>query len=319
MFFACGVSAYAAGIFHLLTHGFFKALLFLGAGSVIHAMSGEQDIRKMGGIWKKIPFTYVMMWIGSLALAGVFPFAGFYSKDGVLEAAMASGSVAGQNAYWVGLFVALLTALYSWRLIIKVFHGAPNASHEVMHHVHESPFSMTVPLGFLAIGSVLAGMFGVYILGIIDESHAVWGGAIMVLEHNNSIANIENIDHVYAYLPIISGISGIALAYFLYGGSPRFIQKIHKSCGSLYNFLLNKWYFDELYHIVFVRSSKRLGKVLWHMVDGLIIDGIPNGAAYITQGFSRFTSALQTGFIYHYAIAMMLGLLALLSWTILIL
>lgn len=316
MFFACGVSAYAAGIFHLMTHGFFKALLFLGAGSVIHAMSDEQDIRKMGGIWKLIPFTYAMMWIGNLALAGVFPFAGFYSKDIVLEAAYASHLPVGKFAYWIGITAAVFTAFYSWRLLIMTFHGKANASKETMSHVHESPLNMTLPLMLLAIGAVFSGYWGAKMLGLVDGNGTFWHGAIFVAEHNNTLEHAHHLPSWVAYLPSYAGLLGIATAYVLYMFKPALSTKIKSTAGSVYKFLLNKWYFDELFNFLFVKPSKRLGKFLWRKADMIMIDGIPNGAAGVSQRFGKLVGILQTGYVYHYAFVMLFGLLCLLTWTL---
>lgn len=316
MFFACGISAYSAGIFHLATHGFFKALLFLGAGSVIHAMSDEQDIRRMGGIWKKIPFTYIMMWIGSLALAGIYPFAGFYSKDTILEASMASDALFSKSAFMLGLLAAVMTAFYSWRLIIMVFHGRSNASKDVLAHVHESPFSMTIPLFLLAIGSVFAGAYGVHQLGIIDHELAFWNNSIFVLKEHNSLANIENIDHIFAYLPLVAAVLGIACAYFLYVLKTRIPEFLSDRFKFTYKFLSHKWYFDEIYQTAFVNSSKASGDYLWRKIDSKFIDGMPNGLSSITYVFARLTSMFQSGKISQYASVMLVGLLLFLIWTI---
>ena len=316
MFFACGVSAYSAGVFHLMTHGFFKALLFLSAGSVIHAMSDEQDIQKMGGVWKKIPFTYTMMWIGSLALAGIFPFAGFYSKDTILEAAMASHREFGVSAYALGLLAAVMTAFYSWRLIILSFHGNARASSKIMSHVHESPLIMTIPLFLLAIGAVYSGYWGVHTLGIVNEDGAFWRGAIFVLPHNNSIANIEHINHIYGILPLFAGIFGILLAYVCYIGAGTLPKRVSSTFRNTYSFLVNKWYFDELFDYLFVLPAKKLGKSLWKKADASVIDGIPNGLASITFVSSKLVSIFQTGFIYQYAFVMISGLMLLLLWIL---
>jgi NADH-quinone oxidoreductase subunit L len=318
MFFACGVSAYSAGIFHLMTHGFFKALLFLGAGSVIHAMSDEQDIKKMGGIWKLIPFTYVMMWIGSLALAGIYPFAGYYSKDIVLEAAYASGKYVGICAYWMGILAAVFTAFYSWRLIILTFHGKPRASKETMEHVHESPLSMTIPLLLLSIGALFAGYFGDIHFGMVDGTNEFWGESIFVLEANNSLEQAHHLPVWVAKLPLAAGIFGIFMAYIMYMFAPNLPSKIHSYTKSIHKFLQNKWYFDEMYDCMFVRPSKKLGRFLWKSTDSVIIDGMPNGAATLSHTFARVTSFLQTGFIYHYAFVMLLGLLCMLTWILFI-
>jgi NADH-quinone oxidoreductase subunit L len=316
MFFACGVSAYSAGIFHLMTHGFFKALLFLGAGSVIHAMSGEQDLRNMGGIWKKIPATYGLMWIGSLALAGVFPFAGYYSKDIILEAAYASGGY-GHFAYWMGICAAFLTAFYSWRLIILAFHGKPRASQEVMDHVHESPAVMTIPLYLLAIGAIFAGIVGYHVLKMVDAGGDFWNGAITVLAAVNPLEAAHHIPKIYVLMPSIVGIAGIALAYALYMFLPSLPAKIAVAFSPIYKFLLNKWYFDELYEVLFVRSAKTIGRFLWKTGDVKIVDGGgPNGAAWLSKKFAGGVSALQSGLVYNYALVMLLGLFAIISWFV---
>lgn len=316
MFFACGVSAYSAGIFHLMTHAFFKALLFLGAGSVIHAIADEQDIRKMGGIWKKIPFTYAVMWIGSLALAGIFPFAGFYSKDTILEAAIASHSDFGTSAYILGLLAAVFTAFYSWRLIVVSFHGKSKLDKDTLHHVHDAPPSMAIPLVILALGSIAVGYIGVHYWGMIDHSGAFWGSSIFVLEANNSIANIENINHIYGILPLAAGVFGILLAFAIYMGKPIIADALAMRFNRLYKFLLNKWYFDELYDAQFVKPAKHMGKFLWKDIDMVVVDGAPNGSAAITNLLARITSVFQTGYIYHYTAVMVVGLLLLLSWTL---
>jgi NADH-quinone oxidoreductase subunit L len=318
MFFACGVSAYAAGIFHLMTHGFFKALLFLGAGSVIHAMSDEQDINKMGGIWKLIPFTYAMMWIGSLALAGIFPFAGYYSKDIVLEASYASGTFTGLVAYWMGILAAVFTAFYSWRLIILTFHGKPKASKEVMDHVHESPLNMTVPLAVLALGALASGMIGMNLFGMVEGSGEFWRGSIFVIESNNSLEAAHHLPMWVAKLPLVAGIIGIFLAYLMYMIKPTLPKNIHSHARSIYKLLLNKWYFDELYESAFVKPSKKLGRFLWRSTDAVIIDGMPNGAATLSHTFARVVSFVQTGFIYHYAFVMLIGLLCIMTWVLFI-
>lgn len=318
MFFACGVSAYSAGIFHLMTHGFFKALLFLGAGSVIHAMSDEQDIRKMGGIWKMIPFTYVVMWIGSLALAGIYPFAGFFSKDIILESAYASGTWYGQLAFWMGILAAIFTAFYSWRLLILTFHGKPRASKETMEHVHESPISMTVPLFLLALGSLFAGYIGYHNLHMVSGDGAFWRGAIIVLEEHNTLELAHHVPSWVALLPLFAGLFGIATAYFMYMFNDTVAANLKGRFASVYKALLNKWYVDELYDAIFVNPSKRLGRFLWKSTDSVMIDGMPNGSAYMTKSFARVVSFLQTGFIYHYAFIMLLSLLCFITWTLFI-
>ncbi len=322
MFFAAGVSAYSGAMFHLMTHAFFKALLFLGAGSVIHAMSGEQDMRKMGGIWKKVPWTYALMWIGSLALAGIgipglFGFAGFYSKDTILEAAWAAHTGVGLYAYWLGVFAAFITAFYSWRLIIMTFHGAPRADHEVMHDVHESPKVMLLPLVVLALGAIFAGILGYN--AFVGEGRAeFWRDAILVLPDHDSLEGAEHVPLIVSLLPLIAAFGGIATAYLCYMFRPEIPGLVAARFRGLYLFLLNKWYFDELYDMVFVRTAFWLGHGLWKQGDGQVIDGIgPDGIAARTIDLSVRASRLQTGYLYHYAFAILIGVVILVSWYLL--
>jgi NADH-quinone oxidoreductase subunit L len=312
MFIAAGVGAYQASMFHLLTHAFFKALLFLSAGAVIHAMSDEQDIRKMGGIWKKIPITYVVMWIGSLALAGVYPFAGYYSKDAILEAAYASGSIIGMYGFWCGLISAGLTGFYSWRLLILTFHGAPRADQHTMDHVHESPAIMTVPLILLAVGAVVTGfMFRDQLIG--ENWEHFWGESIRLNPHNNVLIAMEHVSPWVSLAPSVIGIAGIALAYLLYVGMPYVPGQIAMAFPAVYRFLLNKWYFDELYNATLVQPTLRLARLLWQVGDAKIIDGMPNGIASLTGSSSGQVVKLQTGSIASYAFAMLIGVVALVS------
>ncbi|MCI5049195.1 MAG: NADH-quinone oxidoreductase subunit L [Rickettsiales bacterium] len=318
MFFACGVGAYQAAIFHLMTHAFFKALLFLGAGSVIHAMSNEQDMRKMGGIWKEIPYTYAFMWIGSLALAGLPFFAGYYSKDIILEVAYAAHTQQGEIAFWLGIGAAIMTAFYSWRLIFMTFHGRPRASQEVMSHIHESPRVMLLPLVVLAIGALGAGAYG-YKIGMVAPNDAFWGAAIPVAGGDHPI--LEEAHHVpkwVMYLPIVVALLGIFAAYVAYMKKTNLPAKCAKSFSWVYKFMLNKWYFDELYDFLFVKPAQKKGLYLWKFWDTKVIDGLgPNGAAWLSDRVGKMVSNLQTGFVYHYAFAMLLGLVALLSWLFL--
>ncbi|HTY68425.1 MAG TPA: NADH-quinone oxidoreductase subunit L [Alphaproteobacteria bacterium] len=319
MFFAAGVSAYAAAIFHLMTHAFFKALLFLGSGSVIHAMSGEQDMRKMGGLWNKIPITYTLMWIGSLALAGIPFFAGYYSKDMIIEAAFANHSPVGLYAFWLGVAAAALTAFYSWRLLFMTFHGAPRADHHVMEHVHESPNVMLIPLYVLALGAVVAGFLGFpYFVG--DKSEAFWRGAILVLPNHNSIEAAHHSEIWWVgILPTIVGLIGIGIAYGFYIRDPALPRRLAAQARTLYLFLLNKWYFDEIYDALFVRPSFSLGRGFWKKGDGAIIDGLgPDALAANTLRLARRASLLQTGYIYHYAFAMLIGVVLLVTWYLLV-
>ncbi len=313
MFFACGVGAYSAAMFHLMTHAFFKALLFLGAGSVIHGLSGEQDMRNMGGVWKKMPITYAYMWIGSLALAGVPVFAGYYSKDMILEAAYAHGGV-GSFAFWMGIAAAFMTAFYSWRLLFMTFHGKSRASKEVQAHVHESPPIMLRPLLLLAFGAVFSGWLGYHVFGMVSEGGHFWRATIASHE---AIGHAHHAPAWVATLPLLMALSGIGLAWFLYIASPAIPARIAKKFPYLYKFLLNKWYFDELYDLLFVNPAKRLGQYLWKFWDEKIIDGLgPNGAALITHLMVGRTSRLQTGYLYHYAFAMLLGFLIITSWVV---
>ncbi|MCR9254899.1 MAG: NADH-quinone oxidoreductase subunit L [Alphaproteobacteria bacterium] len=315
MFFAAGVSAYGAAMFHLFTHAFFKALLFLGAGAVIHAMSDEQDMRKMGGIWKKIPITYAMMWIGSLALAGVPFFAGMYSKDIVIEAAYAAHSTIGQYAFWMGVIAAFLTAFYSWRLIIMTFHGKPRASAEVMSHIHESPNVMLIPLYVLAVGAVFSGYLGYgYFVG--DEREAFWGASLFVL--NDTIEAAHHVPLWVKLLPIVVGLVGIGFAYVCYMFFP-IIPAISSSLfGPIYRFFYNKWYFDELYDRIFVKPSLYLGFGFWKAGDGNLIDGVgPDGVAGLTKDLSGWVSRLQSGYLYHYAFVMLVGVVIFITWYLL--
>ena len=316
MFFAIGVSAYGAAIFHLMTHAFFKALLFLGAGSVIHAMSDEQDMRKMGGIWRRVPLTYGVMWIGSLALAGVPPFAGFFSKDMILEAAYAAQSSHGALAFWLGIAAAFMTAFYSWRLLFMVFHGRPRATPEVMSRVHESPKVMTLPLIGLAIGAVFAGYLGVD--AFVGEGRVeFWGAAILVLEGNDAIEAAHQVPLWVKLLPLGMGAGGIALAWIMYVRMPAIPALLATRLRPLYLFLLNKWYFDELYDWAFVRPAHYLGRGLWKSGDGAVIDGVgPDGVAAVALVLARRASRLQTGYLYHYAFAMMIGVAGLITWYI---
>ena len=317
MFFACGISAYAAGIFHLYTHAFFKALLFLGAGSVIHAMSDEQDMRNMGGIWRKVPITYAVMWIGSLALAGMPFFAGYYSKDLILEAAFAAHGPFAGYAFWLGIIAALLTAFYSWRLLFLTFHGEARAPAEVMAHVHESPKVMTIPLILLAVGATFAGIAG---LSMVDPSGAFWNGSIFVLPEHEVLEEAHHVPFLVKILPIVVGLIGIGLAYLMYIRMPDLPGRLAGAVPALYQFLYNKWYFDELYDFLFVEPAKRLGYRLWQTGDVRVIDGIgPDGVASRVLDVTRQAVRLQTGYLYHYAFAMLIGVAALVTWYMFVL
>ena len=314
MFFAAGVSAYPAAMFHLTTHAFFKALLFLGAGSVIHALSDEQDLRKMGGIWRQVPVTYAMMWIGSLALAGFPFFAGFYSKDMILEAAFAAHTGVGQLAFWLGCAAALLTAFYSWRLLIMAFHGTPRASADVMSHVHESPKVMLLPLVPLALGAIFAGFVG-YEMFVGHDYQQFWGDAIFILPEHQAMENAHHVPKWVKLLPIFLAASGVALAYLAYSMMPSIPGKVVSLFKPVHNFFFNKWYFDELYDAIFVKPSVKIGAMLWQRGDKATIDGFgPDGITAMVLRISQSASRLQSGYVYHYAFAMMIGIVVLLSW-----
>jgi NADH-quinone oxidoreductase subunit L len=312
MFIAAGVGAYQASIFHLLTHAFFKALLFLGAGSVIHAMSDEQDMRKMGGIGSKVKLTCAVMWIGSLSLAGVPPFSGYYSKDAILEAAWASGTGIGQYGFWCGLIVAFLTAFYSWRLLIMTFHGRTRADHHTFEHVHESPPVMTVPLLLLALGAVVVGWaFHDQVLG--DHWQAFWGNSIQVAADNHVLHDMEEIPSAIGIAPTVMAVLGIALAYLMYTIAPGLPAAMAARFGWLYRAMLNKWYFDEIYDRLIVRPLMALARQLWLVADATLIDGVPNGIAALTSDGADRAVKLQTGSIAVYAFSMLIGLVVLVS------
>ncbi len=316
MFFAIGVSAYQAGIFHLFTHAFFKALLFLGAGSVIHAMSDEQDIRRMGGIWRRIPLTCVLMYIGSIALAGIPPFSGYWSKDTILEAAWGAGTPFGQFAYVLGVAAAFLTAFYSWRLLILTFHGRPRADEHVMAHVHESPAVMTVPLIVLAAGAIFAGYVG-HEDFIGEGMGRFWGKSILLLEEHGALHNAHHVPTTISLLPTIVAVAGIALAYVMYLFAPSLPRLLANRFQGIYRFLLNKWYFDELYAFLFIKPAFWIGNGLWKGGDGAVIDTCgPDGLAAVTRDIARRASALQSGYLYHYAFAMLIGVAAFVTWYI---
>jgi len=314
MFFALGVGAYAAAIFHLFTHAFFKALLFLGSGSVIHGMSDEQDMRKMGGIWRLMPWTYAMMWIGSLALMGIPFFAGYFSKDIILESAFASESPVGLFAFALGLAAAVMTAFYSCRLIFMTFHGKPRADHHTMEHVHESPPVMLIPLVGLAIGAVFSGLL-FHTLFVGEGATAFWGSALIDGGGRDVLEAAHHSPLWVKLAPLAAGVLGIGTAWWFYirrPGIPAAIVRVHREA---HLFLLNKWYFDELYDLIFVRPSKWLGSALWRRGDAGIIDRFgPDGIAAATVALARRAVALQTGYVYHYAFAMLIGVAALVTW-----
>ena len=346
MFFAAGVGAYSAAMFHLFTHAFFKALLFLGAGSVIHAMHHEQDMRYYGGLRKHIPLTFWAMMAGTLAITGVGivgvgGFAGFYSKDAIIEAAFASSTPYHMYGFAIGVLAALLTSFYSWRLMFLTFFGKPrwSASEHIQHavhddhhghdhhdshshddgtagyHPHESPWSMLVPLGVLTIGAVLAGYLFKYDFIYADEGGtAFWA--------NSTLYFNEHLIHAMHDVPMwvklsstVAMLTGLAVAYFMYQRSADAPQRLATMFAPLYRFFLNKWYFDELYNLIFVRPAFWFGRLFWKQGDIGIIDRFgPNGSAAVVGFSSRMAARMQSGYLYTYALVMLLGLVAAVSW-----
>ena len=319
MFVAVGVGVYQGAVFHLITHAFFKALLFLGAGSVIHAMSDEQDMRQMGGIWRKIPFTYAMMWVGSLALAGIFPFAGFYSKDQIVDAAFGAGTGIGLYGYVCTILAAVLTGFYSWRLLFMTFHGKPRADEHVMAHVHESPLVMLGPLLVLAIGALIAGFtLEPYFIESSDQSF--WAASIFNGPNNHVLEWMEKFEPAWVKAsPTIAGLLGIALAVLMYVVNPLLPMRLAERFRGIYQLLLNKWYFDEFYDAVLVQPTIRLARLLWQTGDVTVIDGIPNGVAALAADSSRQIVKIQTGSLALYAFAMLIGVVLLISIFLLLL
>jgi NADH-quinone oxidoreductase subunit L len=354
MFFAAGVGAYGAAMFHLFTHAFFKALLFLGAGSVIHAMHHEQDMRFFGALRKEIPFTFWAMIAGTLAITGVgiigvFGFAGFYSKDAILEAAFASATVHGTLAFWIGAFAALLTSFYSWRLIFLTFYGRPRwagsehiqhavhhvhedageiaadhdsaTDHEVKvkqgtagYHPHESPWTILVPLGLLSLGAIFSGFFFYHDFFDAEGGAHFWAGSLV-----NNAELIEAAHHVPLWVkltPAIVMLIGLGIAWRNYIRKPDAPAKFVAMFGGLHRFLMHKWYFDEIYDLIFVRPAMALGRFFWKRGDEQTIDRFgPHGAAYAVGIGNRITTRFQSGYVYSYALVMLLGLIGAASWV----
>ena len=314
MFFAAGVGAYNVAMFHLFTHAFFKALLFLGSGSVIHSFKDEQDINQMGAVYKKLPYTWILMIIGTLALTG-FPFlSGFYSKDAIIEFAYLRGNTVGYYAAGVGILTALLTSIYSWRLIFKTFHGSYNNKKLKIEEMHESPLVMLIPLIVLAVGAIFAGfLFKDLFIGHAGENN-FWGESIKFLIPLST-------DHPPLWIILITPILvllSIPIAYYLFVKNKELPNQIVQSNRPLYNFLVNKWYFDELYDIIFIQSSKKIGLFFWKTIDIKIIDRFgPDGLSLLIKNLSLRASKFQSGFIYQYAFMILIGLSALLTFLIL--
>tara|TARA_Y100000114_G_scaffold31709_1_gene27273 strand:- start:4465 stop:6456 length:1992 start_codon:yes stop_codon:yes gene_type:complete len=337
MFFAAGVGAYGAAMFHLFTHAFFKALLFLGAGSVIHAMHHEQDMRYYGELRKHIPLTFWAMMAGTLAITGVgiyhlgAGFAGFWSKDAILEVAYGRGTELGNFAFWMGTFAALLTSFYSWRLMFLTFWGKPRwiESEHIQHsvhktpeeagadttggyHPHESPLTMLIPLGVLSIGAVLAGQ--VFAPTFLDDA-AFWGSSIFYNEP--LIHAMHNVPYLVKYAALIVMVIGLVVAWYAYIKDTSIPAKTAEQLGPIYRFLYNKWYFDELYHYLFVVPAFWLGRQFWKIGDVGTIDRFgPNGIAWVVEKGSVGARKFQTGYLYSYALVMLLGLVAAITWVL---
>ena len=314
MFFAAGVGAYNVAMFHLFTHAFFKALLFLGSGSVIHCFKDEQDIREMGGVWKKLPYTWILMIIGTLALTG-FPFlSGFYSKDAIIEFAYLRGNTPGYFAVGIGIFTAFLTSIYSWRLLLKTFHGTYNNKKINYESIHESPMVMIIPLIILAIGSIFAGIIFKEVFIGNESVEILWRDSIFFL-------NSLSLDHpptwVIFLTPILVIIS-IPISYYLFILNKNILNEFAKGNKPLYDFLKNKWYFDELYELIFVKTSKKIGLYFWKNIDIRFIDKYgPDGLSNLIKNFSLKAVKFQSGYIYQYAFIMLIGFSVLLTLLIL--
>ena len=310
MFLAAGLGAYHIAIFHLFTHAFFKALLFLGAGSVIHAFNDEQNMRHMGGVWKKIPYTYSLMIIGTLALTG-FPFlSGFFSKDAIIETAYSSTSFFAGYAVTIGVLTAFMTSLYSWRLIFMTFHGTFNNKNISLSKVHESPAVMLVPLLFLALGAIFAGYaFKDYFIG--SQFIQFWNNSIFFLKE----FVLHHPPLWFLLLTPILVLLAIPLSYYFFVKDKKSLDSFIEINKPLYNFLVNKWYFDELYDFLFVKPAKKIGTFFWKIGDGTIIDGFgPDGLAKLIKSVSDKAVQFQSGFLYHYAFVILIGLSILLTY-----
>tara|TARA_S200000501_G_C20861534_1_gene760022 strand:- start:117 stop:2045 length:1929 start_codon:yes stop_codon:yes gene_type:complete len=314
MFVALGSGAYQIAIFHLFTHAFFKALLFLGSGSVIHAVSDEQDIRKMGGLYKLIPFTWIVMLIGTLGLTGAPLLSGYYSKDGIIEAAFVSQTEGHFYAFYLLVFSALLTSFYSWRLIFLTFNGKSNISTEIFSKIHESPKVMLFPLMVLSILTIFSGIYFVdYFMS--HDYQFLWQTAIYLSESNHVIESIHYVPKWVKYSPLAMMVLGLITAiifYLIYPNIPKFLSN---KFNPLYKFLLNKWYFDELYELIFVRNISRIGNFLSNFGDKRVIDGLgPDGISLRVMDIAKQVSRIQTGYIYHYAFAMLIGLMLFITY-----
>jgi NADH-quinone oxidoreductase subunit L len=326
MFFAAGVGAYSAAMFHLMTHAFFKALLFLGSGSVIHCLHHEQDMRQMGGVKEKAPQTFILMWIGTLALAGIgvpfilghgAGFAGFHSKDAILEATYGADSTVGFIAYWLGIVAAFMTAFYSTRVMFMTFYGRYRGDHHTWDHAHESPPVMLIPLYVLAAGAVLSGIIAApWFVG--DSWEHFWGQSIAVKSTEQIIHHMHEVPVWAKLLPLVAAVGGIALSYYYYIVNPAMPARTIRAFRPLYTFFYNKWYFDELYDAVFVRPALAIGRIFWKRGDGAMIDGLgPDGIAARAQDIAGVLSRFQSGYLYHYAFVMLVGVASLVTYFML--
>ncbi len=316
MFFAAGVGAYQAAMFHLFTHAFFKALLFLSAGAVIHGLHDEQDMRHMGGLRKKMPIAWAMMLVGTLALTGVglpgveglkIGFAGFFSKDAIIESAFASHDLYAPLAFWLSIAAACLTSFYSWRLMFMTFEGPTRADHHHYDHAHDAPPVMAVPLILLAVGAVFAGI--VFNNVMVDhEQAAFWGSAIFTGPENHVLHERHEVPLWVQLAPAAAWISGLILAAIFYLAYPRIPRRIGETGGPMHSFLSHKWYFDELYNFVFVRGAALIGDVFWKVGDKKLIDGLgPDGVTAVAKGGAGGLSRLHTGYLFHYALLILVS------------
>jgi len=313
MFIACGVSAYPAAMFHLVTHAHFKALLFLAVGSVIHATEGEQNIKKMGGLRTKLPITYFATLVGSLSLSGIFPFSGFFSKDVILEAAFLKGSISSNIAYYLGMAGVILTAFYSFRLFFRVFHGPVTK----IKSIHESPKTMLIPMIFLMFTATFSGVIGEYVLRIMSHDLLFWHYSIYIAPVNNRLGQLHDIAQHIKIMPLIFASVAIGAAAMLYLYNNKVIAKLRFICVPLHKLLINKYYFDEFYDLIFVQSFKKISAFTYQKIDVKYIDGCgPNGVARFVTRVSGCVRAIQNGLIYNYAFAMVVGVILILTWYV---
>jgi len=326
MFFACGVGGYSAAMFHLTTHAFFKALLFLGSGSVINCLHHEQDMRKMGGVKEKAPQTFLLMWVGTLALSGIgipfifgtgLGFAGFYSKDIMLESAFGVHTTVGVIAYWLGVIAALMTAFYSTRLMFMTFYGKYRGDHHTWDHAHESPVVMLIPLYVLGIGAAFSGLVG-YDWFVGHDWSAFWGNSLAVKATEEVLHHAHEVPVWVKLAPLVFALVGISIAYYFYIVRTDMPARTVKRFPGLHALFYNKWYFDELYDAVFVKPSLAIGRFLWKKGDGATIDGLgPDNVAARAQDMAGILMRFQSGYLYHYAFVMLVGVAGLVTYFML--